>query len=78
VASGGNEEEDGNPNLADHLYINDGKGHFSESMQTLPVMLKNKSCVAVADINKDGYPDIFVGGLVRAKKYGISKSLPSC
>ncbi len=73
VASGGNEEEDGNPNLADHLYINDGKGHFSESMQALPVMLKNKSCVAVADINKDGYPDIFVGGLVRAKKYGISK-----
>ena len=73
VASGGNEEEDGNPNLADHLYINDGKGHFSESMQALPVMLKNKSCVAVADINKDGYPDIFVGGLVSAKKYGISK-----
>ena len=28
VVSGGNEYEDGNPVLADHLYINDGKGHF--------------------------------------------------
>ena len=36
VVSGGNEYEDGNPNLADHLYINDGKGNFKESVNALP------------------------------------------
>ncbi|MBN8855242.1 MAG: hypothetical protein BGO55_24445 [Sphingobacteriales bacterium 50-39] len=70
VVSGGNEYADGHPALADHLYINDGKGHFTEPSGTLPAMLTNKSCVAVADINKDGSQDIFVGGLTDAKRYG--------
>ena len=47
--------------LADHLYMNDGKGKFTEAMNALPQFLTNKSCVAVADINKDGDKDIFVG-----------------
>jgi hypothetical protein len=72
VVSGGNEYKDGNPFLADHLYLNDGKGHFSESRNGLPLMLTNKSCVAIADINKDGSPDIFIGGLTDAEKYGFS------
>jgi len=70
VVSGGNEYEDGNPALADHLYINDGKGHFKESPDALPAILTNKSCVAIADVNKDGFPDLFVGGLANAKQYG--------
>ena len=72
VASGGDEYENGNPLLADHLYMNDGRGHFNESMQALPVQLTNKSCVAVADVNRDGYLDIFAGGLTNAKEYGFS------
>jgi hypothetical protein len=74
VVSGGNEYEDGNPGLADHLYMNDRKGHFKESENGLPAILTNKSCVAVADINKDGSKDIFVGGLADAKKYGYAQS----
>jgi enediyne biosynthesis protein E4 len=73
VVSGGNQYYDGDPNLADHLYINDGKGHFTETKTSLPEILKNKSCVAIADINNDGYPDIFVGGLAVAKKYGYTR-----
>ncbi len=73
VVSGGNEYDDGNPNLADHLYMNDGKGHFTEALHSLPEILKNKSCVAIADVNHDGYNDIFVGGLAVAKKYGYTR-----
>jgi enediyne biosynthesis protein E4 len=74
VVSGGNEYEDGNAALADHLYINDGKGHFTESPHGIPSILTNKSCVAVADVNKDGSEDIFLGGLAEAKNYGYPQS----
>ncbi len=74
VVSGGNEYADGNGALADHLYMNDGKGHFKESLGALPSILTNKSCVAIADVNKDGYKDIFVGGLAEAKNYGYAQS----
>lgn len=73
VVSGGNEYDDWDPNLADHLYMNDGKGHFKEALNALPKILKNKSCVAIADINHDGYPDIFVGGFTVAGKYGYTR-----
>jgi enediyne biosynthesis protein E4 len=74
VVSGGNEYEDGDPNLADRLYMNDGKGHFVQVTNALPQILVNKSAVCVADINKDGYNDIFIGGFANAKKYGIAQS----
>lgn len=70
VVSGGNEYEDGSPALGDHLYINDGKGHFIDKSQTLPQLYFNKSTVAVADIDKDGDMDVFTGRLADAKTYG--------
>jgi hypothetical protein len=70
VVSGGNEYEDGDPALADHLYLNDGRGHFKESPDGLPSIFTNKSCVAVADVNRDGFLDIAVGGLANARSYG--------
>ena len=39
----------------------------------IPNLLKNKSCVTVADIDKDGDNDLFVGGLADAKRFGISQ-----
>ena len=54
--------------------MNDGKGHFKESSNALPAIMTNKSCVAVADVNKDGNNDIFIGGLADAKKYGYAQS----
>ena len=74
TVSGGNEYKDGNPNLADHLYMNDGEGHFKEAVNALPAILTNKSCVAIADVNKDGSKDIFVGGLANAEKFGYPQS----
>ncbi|MFB9841670.1 VCBS repeat-containing protein [Mucilaginibacter ginsenosidivorans] len=57
------------PLLQDRLYLNDGKGNFTKAKNALPVMLSSKSCVKVADINADGFPDLFVGGRVIPGRY---------
>lgn len=74
VVSGGNQYDDGSAELADHLYMNDGKGHFILATSAIPDLLKNKSCVSAADIDKDGDMDLFVGGLADAKRFGIAQS----
>lgn len=72
VVSGGNEPHQNSTELQDRLYINDGKGNFSKSINTIPAINTSNSCVAVADYNKDGKPDIFVGGRIVPGKYGIN------
>jgi hypothetical protein len=63
VATGGyhNYEAD-DAALQDRLYLNDGKGKFTNSVGALPVMLMSNSCVRSADVNGDGFQDFFVGG----------------
>ena len=70
VASGGyHNYTPGDVLLQDRLYINDGKGNFTKTINALPQMLVSKSCVRVADINGDTYPDLFVGGRVIPGRY---------
>lgn len=75
VVNGGNQYDDGTIELADKFYLNDGKGHFTDnSSKAIPAILKNKSCVSVADVDKDGDPDIFVGGLADAARFGVPQN----
>ncbi|MEO6869982.1 MAG: VCBS repeat-containing protein [Ginsengibacter sp.] len=74
VVSGGNEFSDNNVALADRLYFNDGKGHFTRSINSLPLIFQNKSCVSIADIDKDGDLDVFVGTLADPKAFGIPQT----
>ena len=70
VASGGYDDFlPDDPRLQDRLYLNDGKGNFTKSISALPKMTGSKSCVRVADINGDGFPDLFVGGRVVPGRY---------
>jgi hypothetical protein len=70
VASGGyhNFVPD-DPLLQDRLYFNDGAANFRKATGALPEMRSSKSCVVKADINADGFTDLFVGGRVIPGRY---------
>jgi len=55
--------------LQDRLYLNNGKGKFTRSINALPSMRGSKGCVVVGDVNKDGNPDLFVGGRIIPGRY---------
>jgi len=59
----------GDPLLQDRLYMNDGKGGFFRNARALPEMKVSSGCVAVNDINEDGFPDLFIGGFVIPGRY---------
>jgi len=63
VVSGGNEYNDQSAGFQDHLYLNDGKGHFTAApADALPPMLSSKLAIAAGDFNHDGRIDLFIGG----------------
>ncbi|MDJ1480673.1 VCBS repeat-containing protein [Cytophagaceae bacterium YF14B1] len=73
VCSGGNEFSPNSTALIDRLYINDGKGNFSKSQQVLPSFLfESSSSVRVADYDKDGDIDLFVGVRLQPFRYGYA------
>lgn len=74
VVSGGNEIVGNNNLLLDRLYLNNGKGSFAKAAGALPPVYENKSCVSVADVDKDGDADVFVGSLANAKAYGVPQT----
>jgi hypothetical protein len=75
VASGGNELPNISSNLADRLYLNNGRGKFSKSPQILPAgRFESTGCVRAADYDNDGVTELFVGIRLRPFLYGVPAS----
>ncbi len=63
VVSGGVACEPGAASLQDRLYVSDGKGRFTPAPAgTIPAETDSGGPVAVADFDRDGDLDVFVGG----------------
>jgi hypothetical protein len=63
IVSGGNEFDSRSRLYQDQLYINDGKGKFTNETKTrLPIMEASGQRVAIGDYDNDGDIDLFVGG----------------
>jgi enediyne biosynthesis protein E4 len=74
VVAGGNEPPPNNMAYADRLYLNDGTGKFALSENAFPALYENKSCITVADIDKDGDTDVFIGTLSGINNYGVAQT----
>jgi hypothetical protein len=74
VVSGGNEMASSSKDQEDRLYFNDGKGNFTKAENAFTQQYENKSCVTVADIDKDGDLDFFIGNLASPTAYGLPKT----
>ena len=71
VVSGGTENTLENKKLLDRLYINNGQGVYSKSMDALPEFYNSGGVVASGDFEGLGDLDIFVGGRVISGRYPL-------
>ncbi len=74
VVSGGNEFNPDNTNYQDALFINDGKGHFTDGSDLLPKNTSSGSVVKTVDFDNDGDLDLFVGTRHLPHNYPLSQS----
>ena len=72
VVSGGDERSIPDRLMKDRLYINDGEGNYSGSVDLLPEFYHNGSCVRPTDFDNDGDLDLFVGSRSIPNAYGLS------
>ena len=73
IASGGVEAEDGDADLINRLYLNNGAGQFqSAPTDALPLSATASGVVTAADFDADGDLDVFIGGRTLRGQYPLS------
>ena len=72
LGAGGNNRQQGMPELQHRLYINDGKGNFSIGNKNLPANTMNISVAVAIDFDNDGDQDLFIGSRSVPINYGVS------
>jgi len=73
VAGGGVRDGPGPTASRDRLYLNDGRGRFTQAPEGIvPDIRENHSCVVAADFDQDGDLDLFVGGYSIPGQYPLS------
>ncbi len=72
VVTGGSERIKESTSYFDHLYLNDGKGKFSEAIHALPEIVQSGSCVLASDYDHDGDLDLFIGGRLIPGQYPLA------
>ena len=70
VLGGSSEFDDHSSFYQPRLYLNDGKGNLRLDSTAFSMSIRTPAkCVAVADLDADGLPDIFIGGRVSLGTY---------
>ncbi|MEI9908211.1 MAG: VCBS repeat-containing protein [Bacteroidota bacterium] len=70
VTSGTNEFAANSVSYLPRLYINDGKANFTRSSTAIPTHLTSVTTVVKAcDFDKDGDPDLFMGGRIASAQF---------
>ncbi len=72
IAPGGNEYAPPSVQLANRLYLNDGKGNFSLTQKNLPFNDVNVSVVLPLDFDNDKDMDVLIAGRNVPQQYGIN------
>lgn len=70
IASGGNEYYGEDEHLQPLLYLNDGKGNLTKSIQPFPAIHTTQKKIIANDFNHDGFIDLFIAGHVIPWQYG--------
>lgn len=70
TASGGNEFFGNDSHQQPRSYLNDGKGNLRVQADAFNNVYLTASCIAVEDMNKDGFPDLFIGARAVPWEYG--------
>lgn len=70
VATGGNEFYGEDPNLLPRVYLNNKSGQLQRLQNAFEKIYVTASCVVPADVNGDGYMDLFIGGRATPWEYG--------
>lgn len=72
LVSGGAEYAPASKNYQDRIFENDGKGNFKQLENALPVETISGSCARAADLDKNGLPDLFVGGMFTPGRFPVA------